>query len=118
MRDHHAWSQRGKKMRRKFVFFSLLFFLGGCTVFQGVGSSYWHENRLQEIETAYQNEEITEAEYLSLKNETDKIREESIRKSYAYYSVHQGRYYSHSYGYRYSHHYGRHHYGHSYGYHH
>ena len=105
-------------MRRKFAFFFLLIFLGGCAVFRGVGSSYWHENRLQEIETAYQNEEIREAEYLSLKNEADKIREESISKSYAYYSAHQGYYSSHHYGYRYSHRYGRRHYGHYYGHHH
>lgn len=105
-------------MRKNFTLFLLLFFLGGCATFQGVGSSHWYKSRLNEIEMAYQNNEITQAEYLSLKNETDKIREESIRKSHAYYSSYQGYYYPRRHSYRYAHHYGRHHYGHYHGYYH
>lgn len=93
-------------MKRKFAFFLFLFFLVGCATYQGAGSSYWHQTRLKEIETVYQNEEITAAEYLSLKNEADKIREEYGRGGYSYYS-----YYPYHYSYGYAHHYGHHHHG-------
>ena len=103
-------------MRKNFVLILFLFFLGGCATFQGAGSNLWHKDRLKEIETAYQNEAITEAEYLSLKNEADKIREERIvkenRENYSYYaSYHHGYYYPYHYGYGYSHYYGHHRYG-------
>ncbi len=32
----------------------------------------WHNERIYEIETAYQNKEITTGEYLQLKQETDR----------------------------------------------
>ena len=92
-------------MRRKITFILLLFFLGGCATFQGAGSNYWHKNRLKEIETVYQGGKITEAEYLTLKNEADKIREEYAkenRKYKNYYSgLHHRYYYPRHYSYRY-----------------
>ena len=97
------------------------FFLVGCATFSDVGTAYWHKNRLQEIETAYQNGDIEKEGYLSLKNEADQIREKYISEKPRYcvycsgyhYSYYQGRRFPYYLSYRYSHghHYGRHHYG-------
>jgi len=94
---------RMAQFKSKIVFILLLFFLGGCATYQGVGSGYWHKNRLAEIETAYQNKELTDAEYLSLKNEADKVRKESAWERHQYncpypryrHSYHFGHYYHH-----------------------
>jgi len=51
--------------------------LSGCVSTSGqikVGSSAWHEERIDEIEQAYKSGEITKAEYIKLKNEADQTR--------------------------------------------
>lgn len=55
---------------------SLVLVLAGCATTPSTGSRTWHENRLAEIETAYQNEEISDEAYISLKNEADAVRVE------------------------------------------
>lgn len=52
----------------------LLIFLIGCSTIPKAGTKNWYHKRLEEIETAYQNGEITKAEYIHLKNETDQVR--------------------------------------------
>jgi len=108
---------------KKLTLMITCFFLLGCATFTDVGTAYWHKNRLQEIETAYQNGDIEKEEYLSLKNEADQIREKHIseNQSYCLYcGAYHARYpygyhftYNHRYGYsyRHGHHYRRHHYG-------
>ena len=101
----------------------MIFVLCGCATFREVGTAYWHKNRLQEIETAYQNGDIEKKEYLSLKNEADQIREKHIsenqryclycggyhaRYPYGYHFTYNNRY---GYSYRHGHHYRRHYYG-------
>ena len=98
----------------------------GCATFREVGTAYWHKNRLQEIETAYQIGDIEKKEYLSLKNEADQIREKHISENqrYCHYcSGYHARYpYGHhfTYDYHYGHSYrhGHHNISHYYGYHH
>ena len=51
-----------------------LLFISSCSTTDYIGSLQWHEQRLKEIEDAFANGEITKAEYLSLKNETDNVR--------------------------------------------
>lgn len=58
------------------VIFVLMVF--GCSVYQGVGSEYWHVARLEEIQTAYEAGQLSESEYLRLKNESDAIRQEYL----------------------------------------
>jgi hypothetical protein len=57
---------------------TILFFcfclIAGCATYKGAGSQAWYEKRLQEIEDSYAKKEITPAEYIRLKNETDSIR--------------------------------------------
>ncbi len=58
--------------------------LSGCATTPSVGSKNWHTERTTEIETAYQNDEITKEAYLSLKNETDQTRvdyQENMRRN-------------------------------------
>ena len=50
--------------------------LAGCATTPLVGSKKWHETRIAEIESAYQNSEIPKEAYLSLKNEADQTRVE------------------------------------------
>lgn len=50
----------------------------GCVTTPAVGSRVWHEERTAEIEQAYNDWELTEEEYLELKNETDAIRSEYL----------------------------------------
>lgn len=50
--------------------------LAGCATTPSVGSKKWHTERISEIETAYQNDEISKEAYISLKNETDQTRVE------------------------------------------
>lgn len=56
----------------------ILVMLSGCAAYQGVGSESWHQVRLQEIEEAYRDGRLNEADYLSLKNETDRIRQDYL----------------------------------------
>ena len=56
----------------------------GCATTPSVGSKKWHTERTSEIETAYQNDEISKEAYLSLKNETDRTRvdyQENMRRN-------------------------------------
>lgn len=49
----------------------------GCSTTSNVktsGSKVWYKERMAEIETSYQNKEISKTEYLNLKTETDKVR--------------------------------------------
>lgn len=52
----------------------------GCVTTPAVGSRVWHEERMTEIDAAYQNWELTEEEYLALKSETDEIRSEYLNR--------------------------------------
>ena len=49
-------------------------FLAGCATTPPVGSKKWHETRIAEIESAYQNTEISKETYLSLISEADQTR--------------------------------------------
>lgn len=49
-------------------------FLAACATTPPVGSKKWHGSRLLEIETAYENNEISKETYLTLKSETDQMR--------------------------------------------
>jgi len=88
-------------MKRHLILWILLFFLAGCTTFNSLGSRYWYKKRLKEIEISYQNKEITETEYLSLKSETEKIRGEYIKEDNRYYCPYHDTYH---YGYHGYHH--------------
>ncbi len=50
--------------------------LAGCATTPSIGSKKWHTERTSEIETAYQNDEISKEAYISLKNESDQTRVE------------------------------------------
>ena len=63
---------------RKTLWLGVVIMFCGCSTYQGVGSEYWHVNRLEEIETAYKEGKLTESEYLKLKNESDYIRQEYL----------------------------------------
>lgn len=69
-------------------------FIGGCSTYKGVGSSYWHTERLQELKSAYDAGKITAAEYFELQNETDRLYQDYQRPRYIYPAYHFG------YGYR------------------
>ena len=58
------------------IAFAVTIILAGCATTPPVGSKKWHETRIAEIELAYQNNEVSEELYLSLKNEADQIRVE------------------------------------------
>lgn len=56
----------------------------GCATTPSVGSKKWHTERTSEIETAFENDEISKEAYLSLKNETDRTRvdyQENMRRN-------------------------------------
>ena len=59
---------------RHAVLITLALALLGCATTPATGSKRWYDERLLEIETAYANEEISKAEYLSLKTEADSVR--------------------------------------------
>jgi len=115
-----------KKELSRLISILMIIALCGCATFREVGTAYWHKNRLQEIETAYQNGDIEKKEYLSLKNEADQIREKHISENqrYCHYcGDYHARYpYGHHFTYNYHHGYsyrhGHHNIGHYYGYHH
>lgn len=58
------------------IAFAAAIFLAGCATTPSVGSKKWHETRIAEIESAYQNGEVSKEAYLSLKNEADQTRVE------------------------------------------
>ena len=58
------------------VAFAAAIFLAGCATTPPVGSKKWHATRIAEIESAYQNREVSKEAYLSLKNEADQTRVE------------------------------------------
>lgn len=77
----------------------------GCVTADTIGSRPWHEERIAEIDAAYDDYEIDEDEYLELKNEADEIRSDYLdrleerRSRYRYhvgigYGYH-GHYYHH-----------------------
>lgn len=76
----------------------------GCVTTPSVGSSVWHEERMVEIEQAYNNWELTEEEYLALKNETDAIRSEYLnrleerRRANFHFGVGYGFHHGHHFG--------------------
>ena len=78
MRDIQKMDRAEFKMRSPPLRFGIAFaaaiFLAGCATTPSVGSKKWHETRFAEIESAYQNSEISEEAYLSLKNEADQTR--------------------------------------------
>jgi hypothetical protein len=59
---------------KKCLFVLILVAFMGCATNKDVGSSFWYQNRITEIEASYAKNEITRAEYLRLKNEVDSIR--------------------------------------------
>jgi len=57
------------------IVLTLCLFLTACQAPRvRTGSQVWHDQRIAEIEQAYDAKEIDKTEYLQLKNETDKIR--------------------------------------------
>lgn len=91
--------------------------IAGCVTVDTVGSRPWYNQRMDEIEYAYETQEIGEEAYLGMKNETDQIRVDYMeRLRYRYpgsygiyygYPHYHGHYYHHS-GHHYRHHYGHH----------
>lgn len=66
---------------------ALALMLAGCATTPAVGSRHWHDGRIAEIEAASQNNEISEEEKISLKNEADAVRvqyQESVRSRLRY----------------------------------
>ena len=60
---------------KKILLVLLMMVLSGCiTANTNVGTRAWHSQRIQEIETAYKEGEITKAEYINLMNEADQVR--------------------------------------------
>lgn len=60
-------------MRKASLLLVLSVLVVGC-VSKGVGSRYWHDGRMAEIETAYKENKLTTSEYLQLKTEADQVR--------------------------------------------
>ena len=61
--------------------------LAGCATTPAIGSKQWHSGRIAEIEAASQSDEISEEQYISLKNEADAVRvqyQESVRNRLRY----------------------------------
>ena len=52
----------------------------GCVTTPSVGSNVWHQERMAEIEQAYYDWEITEEEYLTLKNDADALRSDYLNR--------------------------------------
>ena len=62
-------------MKNLICLLALVMIVSGCiTPNYSAGTPAWHGRRLQEIEDAYQDGEITKAEYIHLKNEADQVR--------------------------------------------
>lgn len=63
------------KTLSKFFILILCLQLVGCAGIQThPGSEHWYSTRMQEIEEAYKNKELTKSQYISQKNEADQIR--------------------------------------------
>ena len=58
----------------RWVFLALAMAAAGCATTPSVGSHTWYDLRMQEIETSYELGQVSEDEYLNLKNEVDAIR--------------------------------------------
>ena len=69
-------------MKTIFLLIFILTLGAGCTSYTGIGSQKWYDQRMQEIETAYQNKEISTSEYIALKNETESIRYTHTHRDY------------------------------------
>ena len=62
--------------------------LTGCVTTPATGSRVWYDQRVAEIEAAYENGELTQESYLTLKNQTDQTRVEyqnALRERRYYY---------------------------------
>ena len=65
-------------------FLMAVLIIAGCATTPAVGSKKWHDSRLIEIETAYENDEISMEVYLTLKSEADLTRvehQETMKKN-------------------------------------
>ena len=72
------------RLLRYLAALALVVALAGCATTPSVGSKKWHTERTSEIETAFENDEISKEAYLSLKNETDRTRvdyQENMRRN-------------------------------------
>lgn len=70
--------------------------IAGCATTPITGGRAWHEQRILEIETAYENGALNEEAYLSLKNKTDQTRvdyQERVQANLRYDSFDSFRYY-------------------------
>lgn len=65
---------------KRFIVAGACLLLMGCATTPSVGSRVWHEDRTAEIEQAYQNWELTEEEYIALRNQTDAIRSDYLNR--------------------------------------
>lgn len=69
--------------------------MGCVTTYTDVGSRAWYDQRIQELDDAYNTGEITKDRYLELKLKTDEIREDYIstyRGSYHHYHYYHPHY--------------------------
>ncbi len=93
------------QLRHGIIGLALLVFVG-CVTIPSTGSRVWYDQRMVEIETAYQNGELTEEQYLDLKNQSDQIRvdyQSALRDRRYYYPdpffyspfFHHGHHFSH-----------------------
>ena len=62
-----------KMFIKKIIFLGALLALAGCAT-TGIGSAQWYDGRIQELQTAYQNKELSAADYFNLKNQIEVIR--------------------------------------------
>ncbi len=91
-------------MLKKLFFLIICLFTVGCAALQykGVGSKYWYQERIQEIELAHDSRDITKEKMLELKVEADRVRQEYIKEEQRHY------YHSQHYSYHPRRHYGHH----------
>lgn len=61
-------------MRSRILLCLMLLILSGCATYTGIGSETWYGQRMAELETARKENKITEAEYLTYKNQLDQMR--------------------------------------------
>lgn len=67
-------------MKNKLLLSLTILILSGCATYTGVGSQVWYDQRMIEVDTAHKAKQITDAQYLSTKNEIDQIRVDYLRK--------------------------------------
>ena len=83
--------------RSAVILLSLL--IAGCVTVDTVGSRPWYNQRMDEIEYAYETAAIDEEAYLGMKNEADQIRVDYMESLRYRYPVSYGFYYgSHHHG--------------------